>query len=860
MSRCPGSMPFLLAGAALLLLPTPTLAQPQAVGRYSFDLPAQDLGEALRAAAVRAGWEVYAPAAAVNGRQAPPLHGTMSFPEAIRALLAGTDLTAHFAGQTVTIRARQSSATPADAGQDPSNQSTPPSQIVVTGTRIRGAEVAAPVIHLSRNDIMASGQTDLGQAVRTLPQNFAGGQNPGVGAGAGGANENVNSASNVNLRGLGADATLTLLNGHRLPYDAAFGGVDISAIPLAAVERIDIVADGSSALYGSDAVAGVVNVALRRDFEGLVTSTQIGTSTQGGDFRQQADLVTGTRWTGGGLMLAYDFAHNSGIAARQRAYAGALDGDNSLYPEQQRHAATLVLHQEIAPGVTFMLDTLYGTRRSQTTGGTSDYRLLYQPEVATLSLAPQVTAQLGRSWVLNVLGTWGQDHTHVHSTFDASASPSISTGCICNRAWSAEANFEGPLFTLPGGAARVAFGGGLRRNGFAYNVVTDGITTQDFDVARSSRYAFGELNLPIIAPANAVPGAARLSVSAALRHEDYPGMASMTTPRVGLIYAPVADITFKASWGRSFKAPTLYQQYRGYQTYLLPGSWYGVSGGNLLLVSGGKTALTPERARTWQAGVTLEPAAVPGLRLEASYFDVRYRDRVAEPIPGSIASALSDPGYAGQIDYTPTASGLASLVAGSRPALVNYTGSAFDPATVAVVVDDRYTNIASQTIRGVDMRASWQRILANGRKLALDLSGSWLDSNQVLTTTQPRSRLAGLIFQPANIRARGGFTYQDPRFEGSLHVNYIGALRDERFASPARLSPQATVDLAIRYTVLPAAHAGEDPGLVVSLTIDNLFDAHPPVIGQTGATDTPYDSTNYSPIGRFVALGLSRRW
>src|SRR3546814_6056254 len=77
------------------------------------------------------------------------------------------------------------------------------------------------------------------------------------------------------LRGLGPDATLTLINGHRVAYDGAIQGVDISAIPLAALDRIEIVADGSSALYGSDAVAGVANVLLRKDYQGLWTSARI---------------------------------------------------------------------------------------------------------------------------------------------------------------------------------------------------------------------------------------------------------------------------------------------------------------------------------------------------------------------------------------------------------------------------------------------------------------------------------------------------------------------------------------------------------------------------------------------------------
>ena len=98
------------------------------------------------------------------------------------------------------------------------------SDIVVTGTRIRGAEIAGEVITIDQQTIIAAGQIDVGEAIRSLPQNFGGGQNPGIGTGAGLVNSNLNSASSANLRGLGPDATLTLLNGHRLPYDSAFQG------------------------------------------------------------------------------------------------------------------------------------------------------------------------------------------------------------------------------------------------------------------------------------------------------------------------------------------------------------------------------------------------------------------------------------------------------------------------------------------------------------------------------------------------------------------------------------------------------------------------------------------------------------
>src|SRR6185369_12943879 len=102
---------------------------------------------------------------------------------------------------------------------------------------------------------------------------------------------NTGGASTLNLRGLGSGATLTLLNGHRLAYNVTNPAVDVSAIPLEAVERLEIVADGASALYGSDAVAGVANVVLKRDYAGLSTSARFGASTDGGNSQQQYSVV-----------------------------------------------------------------------------------------------------------------------------------------------------------------------------------------------------------------------------------------------------------------------------------------------------------------------------------------------------------------------------------------------------------------------------------------------------------------------------------------------------------------------------------------------------------------------------------------
>ena len=733
--------------------------------------------------------------------------------------------------------------------------------IVVTGTRIRGAEIAGEVITIDQQAIIAAGQIDLGEAIRSLPQNFGGGQNPGIGTGAGPVNSNLNAASSANLRGLGPDATLTLLNGHRLPYDAAFQGVDISAIPVAALDRIEVVPDGASALYGSDAVAGVINVILRRDFDGVATSGQLGASSGGGYFRQQADIVGGTKWQNGGFLLAYDFSRNSEIQSRQRPYTGSLDPDVSLYPAQHRHAVTFSGHQSLGDGVVFEVDALYSRRKSQRVGGTPISRFEYDPEVETYTIAPSLEIALGGDWEAKAVGVFGRDRTHYRTTVTPlTGAPTITEGCYCNDVASADFGLEGPLFALAGGDARLAVGGGFRNNGLDFERLATGRAREDFSVTRRSRYVYVELFLPFVASEMAIRGIDRLSVSAALRYEDYPGLDRLATPRLGLIYAPTSRLTLRASWARSFKAPTLYQQYIPYQAYLLPAAAFGAGGSpsTVMFTGGGNPDVKPERAKSWTTGLEYRPAFAEGLLFSATYFDIDYRDRVVEPIAGSIAAAFRNPGYATLINRSPTSSLLAGLIAGAQFGLQNFSGGAYNPANVVAFVDNRNINVAAQAIRGLDARIAWNGEIGNGQKFGFDIAGSWLESSQQLTPALPEVELAGNVFSPPNYRLRASANYENNGFRLTSAINYTGALSDRRFAVASRLAPSVTVDMGASYDVL--AEQGRDPGLSISVTVNNLFNDTPEAIRTTGPTDTPYDSTNFSPIGRFIAVGIRRHW
>lgn len=845
----------LLTGLAACMMPVGAYAQEQQ--SYSFDLPAQDLGDALRSVAATAGWELYASAEDVNGVSAPRLRGTFAAREAIERLLAGTRLDAQFDDGAVIIRKQQAAAvTIADKNADPA--------IVVTGSHLRGGSTASPTLEVSRADIANAGQVDLGEVARSIPQNFSGGQNPGVGNGAGLINTNLNSSSHLNLRGLGPDATLTLLNGHRLPYDGAFGGIDISSIPVAAVERIEIVTDGASAQYGSDAVAGVANIILRRDLRGLTTSFRMGAATGGGNFQQGTDITAGTNWRSGGLMAAYHYARNTTIYAQQRGFAASLPQTNSIYPAVRQHSLLLSGHQNFSDGVTFNIDALYNSRRSRTVGGSLGgaglTRQIFEPSVESLAIAPGLAVELGAGWLARASLAYGRNNSRYNTEIaPPNRTATKTSGCYCNEAFNAELVLDGPLVSLPAGDLRFGFGGGYRSNSMRYTRFQNATQEGAFDVSQNSRYIFGEVELPLFSPQQALSLLHRLTVTAAARHEDYPGMGGVTTPKLGILYEPDNNVSFRASWGRSFKAPTIYQQHVGYETYLLQANDYiAGSSGTIVYASGGNPNLAPERARSWSAGFEIHPRAIEGLKINVSYFNTHYRNRVTRPIAGPISSAFSEPGYASLLDFAPSAPLLDALVAGSLYGLTNFADESYDPANVVTLIDNRNRNVAQQKIEGVDFDLRYRIRLASEQSLSLRTSATYLESEQLLTSLLPTTRLAGTIFNSPHWRARVSATWEAPRASVSVFANYIGNLVDPRFAPVSKTRPAVTIDVASRIGV--TVGADNDPIFNLALTVNNLFDKKPDLIRTTGSSDTPYDSTNFSAIGRFVGITISREW
>lgn len=202
-------------------------------------------------------------------------------------------------------------------------------EIVVTGSRIgrSGADMPVPITIIDAAYIEIQGTTQIADILRALPQlgNGTSDQN------AGGGNVGLNL---LNLRRMGIDRTLVLVNGRRhVGSQAGNTAVDVSTIPSALVERVEVITGGASAIYGADAVTGVVNFILRDDFEGIKASTRMGLAEEGDGFEQTYEITAGTNLFDdrGNLTISLSYSDREIVEANDRNFSdssiAAVSGD-----------------------------------------------------------------------------------------------------------------------------------------------------------------------------------------------------------------------------------------------------------------------------------------------------------------------------------------------------------------------------------------------------------------------------------------------------------------------------------------------------------------------------------------------------
>lgn len=213
------------------------------------------------------------------------------------------------------------SITPA-AAQDDEEQAKASNEpaIIVTGTRIKGVDtVGSAVIPIGREEMQKLGVSTTTDALRKLPQviNFGGSNDQAGGIELQASSLNTFFSKSVNLRGLGTASTLSLVNGHRVAPQGASGQLfDGDNIPGIALERIEVVADGGSAIYGSDAIGGVVNYIIRRPEDTLEAQFRVGLADSVEEYI--GSVAAGRNWGSGGIFLAYEYQKRTALEAEDR--------------------------------------------------------------------------------------------------------------------------------------------------------------------------------------------------------------------------------------------------------------------------------------------------------------------------------------------------------------------------------------------------------------------------------------------------------------------------------------------------------------------------------------------------------------
>lgn len=345
--------------AALLLAAAPTHAKV-----FTFDIEPQPADSALLQLAEVAELQILFSPTATEETESPGLKGTHSTRDALEATLAGTGLVYEFKSDDFVVVKASSNSWEEGAGNETTrseaasarrngvrlaelqdiaqqgeteepasgnDEEESTEEIVVVGSRLEGMETASPVITIDSQMIERGGYATLEDVFRRLPQNYS-----SITAASHDVGQAVEFAdtrlavpavplgnSSINLRGLGSRSTLILVNGRRRAASAQANGgyTDISSIPLSQIQRIEILTDGASAIYGTDAVAGVVNIVLKDKYEGASLQLRHENSGNRGHLSRLAGAYS-LNWNSGYLTTSIDASRNFPVDPNNLIHVG----------------------------------------------------------------------------------------------------------------------------------------------------------------------------------------------------------------------------------------------------------------------------------------------------------------------------------------------------------------------------------------------------------------------------------------------------------------------------------------------------------------------------------------------------------
>ena len=413
---------LLLSTASTVAVAAPTPINDRIMG---FHIEEQSVRTALSAFSRQTGLRLLYPYDRVDGLRSGAAEGAMSPRDALTRLIAGTPLhVAMVHGNTIALAAEapiqkvgltmparptrlasldmaaalqepapQQPSTPAANAPDPTaasgtaaDSAAPEQEIVVVGSQIRGARVtdALPVTVVSRADVVNTGAVSGDELFRSIPQmggiTFNSAYIPNS------SNSARGDIGSVNLRELGAGNTLVLLNGRRVvthPVSQADENLvpvisyNTNAIPVSGIDRLEVLRDGAAAIYGSDAVAGVVNTVLRDNFNGVSLNTQYGYAEGTGLRESTSSATIGHNFDRGNVTLFASFTHRDQLLAKDEDFTASSDKRPLFVGTRFAGATSLDGRQSTSDFASLQTPAVNGTIRRGTTALTSSTGLFH---------------------------------------------------------------------------------------------------------------------------------------------------------------------------------------------------------------------------------------------------------------------------------------------------------------------------------------------------------------------------------------------------------------------------------------------------------------------------------------------------
>ncbi len=760
------------------------------------------------------------------------------------------------------VEAERDDAARTDADDEGEEADARRDVITVTGTNIRGiAPDSSPTFSFDRDEILETGVMTLPEFLRTVPEIFASGTQPENGSL--GGNGSRDGGSTVDLRGFGAGRTLALLTGRRIVASLEGEGVDVSIIPLAALERVEAVTTGASSIYGSDAVGGVINFILRDDFEGAETSFSIGTLTDDDGTTLNASQAFGASWDTGNAMIAYDYLNQNSFRRGSREYISPQLADSELTPNIDRHSVFTTARQGFGERLELFGEAYFATEKNERDIFTS-FTSFSNTETRRDSYGGTVGGRY------DIGSTWRAEAFVTHSEFSSENTRiDLNTGLIGgafpvrrdNSATMVEAKADGDLFSLPGGEVKLALGGQGRfeeyriRNGFGTDVRDEGDTVA----------AYGELFVPLVGSANARPGVERLEINLSGRYEDFGGGIDSIDPQVGLVWKPTENLTLRGNWGTSFRTPTLSQQNfvprssaRFFTFYTIPNAVSATPA--TLFVGGVDPDVGVEASEFWSAGFDYAPDFIDGLNLSLGYYEINLTDEIARPpfirdFTGFEAAPF--------IVLQPSPQEILDTVAeftvtnpADLDAILAAQGLSIDD--VEAIYFFGTTNVAERVTRGFDASASYSFDTDIGR-FGLSFDGTFItDYDTIPFDGGPQISVLDTPFNPVDLKLNGGVSWSQGGASASMFVRYVDDYTNNRTDPEEPIESWTTVDMNLSY----AFEKGSLRDTRVSFSVQNVFDTDPPFVANTGSfgDDVSYDPFNASARGRFVRASFIRQW